>query len=80
MSQQPSRITARRVFTHDIARIAAFLSHYSQCRVRPEDIEVLAGPDADGALRVGWRFDHFAQHFVLTPGGEVRAIGLQRIR
>ena len=63
----------------DVARIANFLSNYSHCRIRPEDIDVLVGPDADGRLRVGWRFDHFAQHFVLSADGQVRAIGLESI-
>ena len=62
----------------DVARIAFFLSEYSRCRVRPEDIEILAGPDDSGKLRVGWRFDHFAQHFVLTADGQVHALDLKR--
>ncbi len=62
----------------DKARIAVSLSAYSHCRIRPEDIYILAGPDTAGRLRVGWRFDHFAQHFVLSADGEVRAIGLER--
>lgn len=63
----------------DVARIAVFLSNYSHCPIRPEDIDVLAGPDAKGRLRVGWRFDHFAQHFVLTRDGQVRALGLETL-
>lgn len=63
----------------DVARIALFLSHYSHCPIRPEDIDVLAGPDAEGRLRVGWRFDHFAQHFVLSRDGQVRALGLETL-
>ncbi len=61
----------------DLSRIAVFLSNYSHCRIRPEDVDVLAGPDVEGRLRVGWRFDHFAQHFVLSADGEVRALGLE---
>ena len=63
----------------DKTRIAVSLSAYSHCRIRPEDIDVLAGPDTAGRLRVGWRFDHFAQHFILSADGEVRAIGLEHI-
>ncbi|MDJ0911499.1 MAG: hypothetical protein QNI99_20105 [Woeseiaceae bacterium] len=63
----------------DKSRIAVSLSAYSHCRIRPEDIDVLAGPDTAGRLRVGWRFDHFAQHFILSADGEVRAIGLEHI-
>lgn len=57
----------------DKASVARLLSDYARCTVKPEDIEITENPDGAGNLRIGWHFDHFKQHFVVSPRGEVAA-------
>lgn len=57
--------------------IARLLSEYTRCPVRPEDIVVVENPDETGGFYIDWHFDHFEQHFVMSPSGDIAADGLE---